>query len=383
MKCVEGACERGAVLVRLVTMPVNSILWCLFVVAGCTESSQTSRPQRAQSTVNDSGTDASVSACLPSESDPDWRPPTRIEAWSVDLDGIRCEHPEVVADCTDGWCRIPAGCYVMGSPPTEWGRGAYNEDERATVLTHAFRMQQFEVTRAQWFSLGFELNRSSSEKDGSTTECMADDCPVTPISWYEAVAYANELSEREGHRACYVLHDCRGTIGVDYQCTDVDQADDSLYDCTGYRLPMEVEWEYAARAGTKTAFYSGTITPQGIAATTSCCGEHALQLVAWYCDNSSDSTHKVGGKLPNAWGLYDVLGNAFEWVNDPYEGQTPKGPLIDYGARLASNNSAVIRGGGAFAWPTLLRSSSGPLDTPRSYGRRGSSVGFRLVILDD
>jgi formylglycine-generating enzyme required for sulfatase activity len=141
---------------------------------------------------------------------------------------------------------------------------------------------------------------------------------------------------------------------------------------------MKAEWEYAARAGTRTAFYSGDITAQGNQWTL-CCEDRALVAIAWYCHNSGAWTHPVGQKAPNAWGLYDVSGNAWEWVNDPYEGTTPRGPLMDYGSTLTQKNRALIRGGGVAVWARLHRSASGPIDNERNLRARGANFGFRLV----
>jgi formylglycine-generating enzyme required for sulfatase activity len=176
-----------------------------------------------------------------------------------------------------------------------------------------------------------------------------------------------------------VLEGCTGEIGKDFRCQSAGQHHASLYDCPGYRLPMEVEWEYAIRAGTHTAFYAGEVTPQGNNFTL-CCEDKVLDLIGWYCHNSEGGwTHPGGLKAPNAWGLYDMSGNAFEWVNDPYEGTTPKGPLVDYGATLTKKNRALQRGGSASTWVGLHRSSSGPLDSDRNSRPRGVNLGFRLV----
>jgi formylglycine-generating enzyme required for sulfatase activity len=116
-------------------------------------------------------------------------------------------------------------------------------------------------------------------------------------------------------------------------CNVARSVKDSIYDCRGYRLPTGAEWEYAARAGTKTAFFTGDIAR---GAEQSCDGDADLNSSAWYCANAGGYTHPVGGKQPNGWGLYDILGNAFEWVGSlgpPGDGYG-EGPYRDHGAAL-------------------------------------------------
>ncbi|MEU6479000.1 formylglycine-generating enzyme family protein [Streptomyces sp. NPDC047017] len=124
--------------------------------------------------------------------------------------------------------------------------------------------------------------------------------PVEGVSWWDAVRFCNALSRREGLAAVYRVGD--GTVEWD------GRAD-------GYRLPSEAEWEYACRAGTDGPRYDG------------------LDEIAWYRGNSGERVHAVGGKRPNGWGLYDMLGNVWEWCWDLYDPQV-------YGSYR------VLRGGG-------------------------------------
>ena len=267
----------------------------------------------------------------------------------------------------------------MGSVSTEWGRGAYSEDEVAVRLTHGFVIHQTETTRAEWSALGFELESGSLyDLDGGLvgTECVEPSCPAASVSWWEAVAFANALSDREGRQRCYELTGCSGTMGHGLACTSVEQPM-SFYECNGYRLPLEVEWEYAARAGTRTAYYSGEITSQPYF--TTCCRENSLEGASWYCGNSGRTTHPVGQKMANGWGLFDILGNVREWVNDPYTGSSEPEPLTDPYGFLSKKNAAVLRGGSALDPPDYLRASAGPLDYNREWKFIGHGLGFRLV----
>jgi formylglycine-generating enzyme required for sulfatase activity len=139
-------------------------------------------------------------------------------------------------------------------------------------------------------------------------------------------------------------------------------------------LPTHAEWEYAARAGTRTAFYSGNIS-EGHAPGT-CEGEAALDGVAWYCANSEGSTHPVGLKQPNAFGLYDMLGNAGEWHHTKSPVPRPEGAVTDpYGGTPAADlrqlSSCVFT-----VWPTGCRVAFRHDATAKA---RGPGVGLRLA----
>ncbi|MBN9164533.1 MAG: formylglycine-generating enzyme family protein [Myxococcales bacterium] len=283
-----------------------------------------------------------------------------------------CHHPTVNKDCRDGWCRVPAGCFVMGSPQCAWGRGRHGEPETQVTLTHAFEIQQYEMTQAQWMSLGFE--NPGGAKDGFS-DCIAPNCPVGNVTLFDALEAANRLSAAHDPPlpACYTLRDCSGTAGNKMVCEAIGQTVASLYDCTGYRLPTEAEWEYAARAGTRTAFYSGDIRPVD-----GCKRDENLERIGWYCFNANRSTHPVGKKEPNAWGLHDMAGNVEEWVSGTFNGLGyGPSPQVDPGAVLhPTSGSRILRGGVFYAQSQVCRSS-----------KRGQSgghitlpgVGLRLV----
>jgi formylglycine-generating enzyme required for sulfatase activity len=196
-----------------------------------------------------------------------------------------------------GYVRIEAGEFTMGSPAGEWGHFD-DEVQHQVTITRAFAMKATEVTQAEW--------QAVMGNNPSDFAACGGNCPVESVSWYDAVDYVNRLSDNEGLARCYANDRERTFAGLD---------------CPGYRLPTEAEWEYAARAGTQTAFYTGGITGSG-------CGDPNLDLAGWYCGNAGDTTHPVGLKQVNAWGLYDMHGNVWEWVQDWFR-DYPAGAAVD------------------------------------------------------
>jgi formylglycine-generating enzyme required for sulfatase activity len=265
----------------------------------------------------------------------------------------------------------------MGSPETEWGRALTSEDQATVTLTSSFEMQQHEVTQGEWIAAGLP-NPSGLLPDG-TGDCSSPTCPVGNVTWFEALAYANALSRKHDPPLpeCYVLTGCTGAAGAGLACASASSTAPSLYKCDGYRLPTEAEWEYATRAGTRTAFYSGDITVQATTGGGTCYPDEKLEPIAWYCHNSNGSTHPVAQKAPNAWGLFDLSGNASEWVNDRATGAALPSPSVDPGGDLQPGRGRVTRGGLFNVWSTLQRSASRSLTT--SWDARGPGLGFRLV----
>jgi len=278
------------------------------------------------------------------------------------------------SECFDGppgFVRIEAGTFTMGSPESELGRRS-GETQHQVTLTNDFYLSDHEVTQSEWEAL--IGNNPSQENNGTCPTC-----PVERVNWWEALYYANSLSSLEELTPCYVLRGCNSvTVGMGgydehFECTDVALQDGSgntvttPYECEGYRLPTEAEWEYAARAGTTTAFYNGDITFTS--------SDPNADEIAWYTQNSGSTTHAVKGKTPNAWGLYDMSGNVREWTWEWYAYSYSASAVTDPSGP-SSGNGRVFRGGSFFGEARNVRVASRFYDTP---GDRDSRIGFRLA----
>jgi formylglycine-generating enzyme required for sulfatase activity len=244
----------------------------------------------------------------------------------------------------------------MGSPSGELGRST-DETQHAVTLTRAYLLSRTEVTQGQWESV---MNTDPSLLDNPNL-------PVVDVTWWDALEYANRVSASEGLAACYSLTGCTGTPGSGFSCTGVTvtASGGNPLLCAGYRLPTESEWEYAYRAGTTTAFYNGGITDPD-------CDDPKLDEIGWYCGNSSGAA-VVGQKLPNAWGLYDMAGNVWEWCWDWY-GTYPGAVSDPPGPPTGSNR--VLRGGSFSNAASLARAARRDFDVPSN---RFSDLGFRLA----
>jgi formylglycine-generating enzyme required for sulfatase activity len=162
------------------------------------------------------------------------------------------------------------------------------------------------------------------------------------------------LSAKMSVTKCYA---CTGT-GSTAACTVASGftgTPKTIYDCPGYRLPAEAEWERAYRANTATAYHNG---PNDALRCDDCDNPDAnLDKIAWYCHNSNNTIHKVGTKAPNTWGLYDMAGNVLEWCHDGFQ--------ADLGATAALNplgpeaaTARVTRGAGYYLPPKWLRAAN-------------------------
>ena len=242
--------------------------------------------------------------------------------------------------CPAGYVGVAPGTFTMGSPTSEAGRGE-DETQHIVTITRAYCMKATEVTQGEWQAV---MGSNPSHFQGCPpefTNCW-EDIPVDGVTWNDAVAYANALSRRERLPECYSGATFTG-LG-----------------CVGYRLPMEAEWEYAARAGTTGATYGD------------------LDRVAWYHPSWRPSNwpahvaqpHPVGQKEPNAWGLYDMLGNVWEWTGDDHYPEPGADPLE------GTDSARVIRGG---SWEHFAPGSRAAARSWVGTLWSSNSCGFRLA----
>jgi len=218
--------------------------------------------------------------------------------------------------------QIKAGTFMMGSPDNEQNRMP-DEKQHSVTLTNDIEMSETTITNQQYADIAqwaydnghcrFSNNALIDNLDGSTEllvkfnddlfYCSQNDGtikvkdgrenhPVAFITWYGAVSFCDWMSMKEGLPRAY--------NHATWKCNN-----DDPYAAKGYRLPTEAEWEYACRAGTTTRFNTGD-------------SDSDLKRAGWYNRNSNSEIHPVAQKEPNAWGLYDMHGNVYEWCDDMY-----------------------------------------------------------------
>ncbi len=214
--------------------------------------------------------------------------------------------------------RIPAGTFQMGCSSEDAQCLPRENPPHAVRITKDFELGRYEVTQAQWQAV---MGTNPSQFKG-------DALPVETVTWNDVQEFLKKLNARNDG----------------YQ----------------YRLPTEAEWEYAARAGT-TGPHPGNP------------GE-----IAWSNDNAGNKTHPVGGKKPNAWGLYDMVGNVWEWVQDSYDEKYYNGGSTTDPQGPASGAYKVLRGGSWYSLAARARVSFRNYEGAPGY-RFNGEVGFRLL----
>ncbi len=255
---------------------------------------------------------------------------------------------------------LPAGTFVMGSPATEAGRSA-SEGPQRQVAIKAFALAKFDVTRRQWQQFvsatarpvvagcewaGLPRDQSAKASWRDLGFSQTSDDPVVCVSWNDAQAYVAWLRKRTGKP---------------------------------YRLPTEAEWEYAARAGSTTAFPWGDEASHERAnyGAEKCCSELASGSDRWLY------TSPVGSFPPNAFGLYDMQGNAWQWVQDCYVENYAGAPKDGSAVETANCPYRVLRGGTWGDPPRLIRPAfrnwAPPPRWPVDWEYRSGGVGFRVA----
>ena len=267
-----------------------------------------------------------------------------------------------VCGLPEGFVLIPAGTFQMGS-------NAGNDSDKPVhevTITKPFYMGKYEVTQAEYegYCNYGEDNPSSSYGDG-------DNYPAYYVSWYDALVYCNKRSMAERLTPCYSISGNTDPSKWGTVPTSTDSTWNAVvcdWNANGYRLPTEAEWEYAARAGDNTVdslTYSGTSDVNKL-------GDYA-----WYMDSANDA-HEVGRKLPNAFGLYDMSGNVWEWCwnwnTDSYDAET-EGGSDPTGTSAGADR--VLRGGG---WDIFSDMSAVSYRFYYYPYRRDYSFGFRVGV---
>ncbi len=244
-----------------------------------------------------------------------------------------------------GFVLVPGGTFTMGSPPTEPGRYADEEQHQVTLSPFAISVYDLTFDEYDEYCAATKARRPDDEGWGRGSS------PVINVSWFDAVSYCNWRSKKEGKTPAYKIS------GKDVACN---------WGANGYRLPTEAEWEYAAKGGPEAsaratnAMFAGSADP----------GE-----VAWYSDNSGNRTHPVGEKAPNGLGLYDMAGNVWQWCWDWHGNYTsatqadPRGP--------SHGMNRIYRGGSWILSPESLRSAMRGNNGPDFWNNRS---GFRIVF---
>jgi formylglycine-generating enzyme required for sulfatase activity len=267
----------------------------------------------------------------------------------------------------EGMVWIEGGTFTMGAPESE-AFSFSDERPQRQVTVSGFYMSIYEITQAEWLDV----------MGTDPSYFMGDDLPVERVSWYDAIEFCNKLSELKGLTPAYI-------IDKDNQDPNNTSDHDSLkwtvtWDKTvnGYRLPTEAEWEYAARAGTTTPFGIGdgnSITSEDANFDGSV--PYDVSKGGLYYDPEGefrDTTTDVGSFAPNAWGLYDMHGNVWEWVWDWYGAYAEEAGTNPDGA--VSGESRVLRGGSWFSVGLPLRSANRNRYYPSV---ENEAFGFRVV----
>jgi formylglycine-generating enzyme required for sulfatase activity len=249
-----------------------------------------------------------------------------------DVPLVLCYCPSTTSQ---SWQSISGGedFFWMGSPDGELGRYDNESPLHKVQLKRGFWMGKYPVTQRQWEAVA--KNNPSSHKWSGL------DIPVESVSWHDVQAWLVKVNQTVGRRAGISL-----------------------------RLPSESEWEYACRAGTRSALNNG----KDLTTIDGRCPH--LNQVGWFYQNSCGETHPVGKLAPNRWGLYDMHGNVWEWCHDRYHGNYKGAPDDGRAWETPSDNCRVYRGGCCYGNAQDCRSAN------RNYVVPGNSfygLGLRLA----
>jgi formylglycine-generating enzyme required for sulfatase activity len=288
---------------------------------------------------------------------------------------------------------IPAGSFTMGSPPAEAGRYDNEGPQTRVTITRPFWLGRTEVTQAQWQAL------MGTDLVGQVSRMLADETPYLIAGKQQLVrVFYRKTRDSDPHELVYYSAEDAPMYWVRWQeavefcrrLTLREQAAGRLPAGYAYRLPTE--WEYACRAGTTEATYAGDLEIKGKF------NAPVLDAIAWYGGNSSvgyigkgvdtadelgkqypggiAGPRRVGSKRPNAWGLYDMLGNVYEWCGDWYVDKLPGGSPSDPTGPVGGTRR-VYRGA---SWVTTARGSRAADRRGGAPDGRGDDLGFRVAL---
>lgn len=241
-----------------------------------------------------------------------------LSAINGEIETLLIELPTQTNSLAIRFLKIPKGTFTMGSHPSERGHTEIEEQHPIKVTTPFF-IADTEVTRKHFRQVMGYLPKNATG--------ASDNCPVDQVTWAEANEFCEKLGKAEGRT---------------------------------YRLPTEAEWEYACRAGTQTMY----------------AGRNKLDLIAWYADNSGGQLRPVATRQPNNWGLYDMEGNAAEWVADAYT-DYPGDRDDTAQVRLGNDSLRVVRGGSVDSPAIDCRSAMRAI---QPFGLAQKNLGFRIVM---
>ena len=236
-----------------------------------------------------------------------------------DLDkGVSPKAGAIIRDCADcpEMVVIPAGSFTMGS-----SHSADEQPAHMVTFKQSFAIGKTEVTQGQWFAI-----MGSPWPHVNFQQC-GDNCPVDGVNWYDVKKFIQKLNAKTGKQ---------------------------------YRLPSEAEWEYSCLAGGQNEY----------------CGGDNIDSVAWYQGNSNKTPHSSAEKQSNAFGLYDMSGNMFEWTEDVYHENYVDAPIDGSAWQGADGAKHVARGG---SWDNYARRQRAAYRTSESPTNRDNSIGFRIV----
>ena len=269
---------------------------------------------------------------------------------------------------------LSGGTFMMGSPANERGRALEEVLHRVTI-PRTFAIANTETTKAQFGRFLAAVPEYAAMWKAAATNRFGDpprfqqfsltpDSPQVAVSWYDAARYCNWLSEQAG------LPMSEWVYPEHIDAADGFELSADYLHRTGYRLPTEAEWEYAARAGTTTSHHFGD-------------NEGLLPQYAWYdATTGKERAFPVAQLLPNQWALYDMLGNVWEWTFDRRRAYPSAGAVrddVEDSVLRVSNDVARTRRGGSFAydWTTVRSAHRG--DVTYFPNQIRDNVGFRVA----